>query len=661
MAREFDIQLDTIDGFGDGGDFGQGEGSFTGSGGASNVQGNVLETAAPTPVVNPVDVSGGLTPQQVDQLATQFETEEGGTLAVAFGEHLIAGTMVAHDYDGVTPENQFFIGLGEGWGGLGGRGEWESVVKAYWSGEELTNRYSFTTWVEDTTPAGAVLFPDLDGWNWISKDPAPFFGKYCHQSPLITGAHSHFFQDATETLSVGTGDVLFCWVYLDPTNPPQEVMLQFRTGTSFEHRAYWGANLINAGTNGTDSRRQISASIPATGQWVRLDVLASQVGLEGTTLNGMSFTAFDGRITWDQAGRWTANSSAGFRFLPGYLSPNQDDVQQGGSATNPQGTNISGTAGIFVKLTAAQSAEDRPDKFRARVRCRRVFNYAPTGEPDAYDYNISPGRVAADRILAFFQRIHRKDLALAQEKFRARVDWQSWRVWSDFCQELIPWQKNSTTTEFIFRFACHIAFVADLTLADALDQICATSATWWQDDGEQLIFLPPIDRDPVHHFDESNITGPPRISVIDLRERPNFFIAKYREFDDEFLGEVTSSVKREASIARVGEIKSQRAFTTMPQSQAQRLLARQARLEHDNPVFATLTGDATSIHVLPGDFVTVSHPVPNWVHQVCLVVDITVRSSEDSPDEVEFTLQRIDGELYSDTDHTPIQEALTLP
>jgi hypothetical protein len=43
------------------------------------------------------------------------------------------------------------------------------------------------------------------------------------------------------------GDKLVCWVYLDPKNPPREILLQFETaaaGWDWEHRAYWGENLL---------------------------------------------------------------------------------------------------------------------------------------------------------------------------------------------------------------------------------------------------------------------------------------------------------------------------------------------------------------------------------------------------------------------------------
>jgi hypothetical protein len=79
-----------------------------------------------------------------------------------------------------------------------------------------------------------------------------------------------------------------------------------------------------------------------------------------------------------------------------------------------------------------------------------------------------------------------------------------------------------------------------------------------------------------------------------------------------------------------------------------------------NDVIVTLAGAAPSLDVLPGDFVTVSHPVMGLDHQLRLVTAIAVRSGEESADEVDFTLQQISGPLYDDAAHRPRQEALIL-
>ena len=163
-----------------------------------------------------------------------------------------------------------------------------------------------TVWVEDALPAGRWRRATVDPWNWISSNPAPYSGALAHQSALAGGEHQHYFYNATATLSVAVGESLFAYVYLDPANPPSEVMLQWNDG-SWEHRAYWGANLIPWGNDGTVARHAMGA-LPAVGQWVRLEVAASVVGLEGRVLNGMAFTLYDGRATWDYAGKSSAGT-----------------------------------------------------------------------------------------------------------------------------------------------------------------------------------------------------------------------------------------------------------------------------------------------------------------------------------------------------------------
>jgi hypothetical protein len=79
-------------------------------------------------------------------------------------------------------------------------------------------------------------------------------------------------------------------------------MLSWNDGSSWEHRAYWGANLITYGRSGSAGRYPAGA-LPPAGRWVQLRLPASAVGLEGASLGGMSFSLVDGRATWGAAGR----------------------------------------------------------------------------------------------------------------------------------------------------------------------------------------------------------------------------------------------------------------------------------------------------------------------------------------------------------------------
>jgi hypothetical protein len=177
------------------------------------------------------------------------------------------------------------------------------------SGSVTASTLVETVWVDDSTPAGATAVGQSGGgWNWVSGNPAPFSGSLAHQTGLAAGAHQDYFTGATQALNVHASDTLFTYVYLDPANPPQEIMLQWNDGSSWEHRAYWGADQITWGTDGTASRCYMGA-LPATGQWVRLEVPASAVGLGGKTVSGMAFTLYGGSATWDKTGKVTDPST----------------------------------------------------------------------------------------------------------------------------------------------------------------------------------------------------------------------------------------------------------------------------------------------------------------------------------------------------------------
>src|SRR5690606_7040060 len=128
-----------------------------------------------------------------------------------------------------------------------------------------------------------------------------------------------FFTGASP-LGISEGDRLFAYVYLDPDNPPQEIMLQWNDG-SWEHRAFWGGDHITWGQPNTPSRRAIGA-LPEPGKWVRLEIEAAHVGLgPGAALNGWAFTQFDGTVYWDKAGIVSqADAQPAYDSLAAWLS-----------------------------------------------------------------------------------------------------------------------------------------------------------------------------------------------------------------------------------------------------------------------------------------------------------------------------------------------------
>jgi hypothetical protein len=136
--------------------------------------------------------------------------------------------------------------------------------------------------------------------------PPPVGGG--HVSALRAGAHRHFFDGATQTFAASAAESLTAWVCLDPDQPPRTVMLEWRDASGWEHRAYWGDDLLPEGRPASGAHPFRVAPhyhvgpLPEAGRWVRLEVASSLVGLAGRALNGMSFALFDGRAAFGASG-----------------------------------------------------------------------------------------------------------------------------------------------------------------------------------------------------------------------------------------------------------------------------------------------------------------------------------------------------------------------
>ncbi len=154
------------------------------------------------------------------------------------------------------------------------------------------------TWIDDAIPGGGT---EEGTWKFINADEGEVRSGATARLQTSDALVQHFFKEVSVPLRVDAADVLFAYVYLDSDNPPQEIMLQLHAG-EWEHRAYWGENQIDWGSDDTSSR-QCLGPLPETGKWIRLEVPAATVGFDnGASVDGMAFTQYGGRAYWDDAG-----------------------------------------------------------------------------------------------------------------------------------------------------------------------------------------------------------------------------------------------------------------------------------------------------------------------------------------------------------------------
>ena len=182
--------------------------------------------------------------------------------------------------------------------------------------DQSTRTVEKYTWLDDELPVGAK--PELK-WEFITSDTGPVYsGETSRVASADDRMVQHLFKGAAP-LRVQSGDRFFAMVYLDPADPPSEIMLQFNDGT-WEHRVFWGQDKISWGTSG-ESSRFLGGELPATGLWVELEIPVDEVGFANLSLiNGIAFTQWGGTAYWDAAGVYTSLEQTGeFTSLSGWL------------------------------------------------------------------------------------------------------------------------------------------------------------------------------------------------------------------------------------------------------------------------------------------------------------------------------------------------------
>jgi mono/diheme cytochrome c family protein len=158
-------------------------------------------------------------------------------------------------------------------------------------------------WIDDAAPPGKLEVggPTNVAWDFVGKDKHPVHSGSKSLRLTANGLQQCVLTEAKAPLQIGSGDTLFAYVYLDPKNPPKEIMLQWHS-TGWLHRAYWGENAIPWGRDSSTERHKVGA-LPKAGEWVRLEVAADKVGLSaGAVVTGWAFTQQGGTAYWDKAG-----------------------------------------------------------------------------------------------------------------------------------------------------------------------------------------------------------------------------------------------------------------------------------------------------------------------------------------------------------------------
>lgn len=149
---------------------------------------------------------------------------------------------------------------------------------------EVTERHVLTR----EPPAEARL---TGTWEWTQEHART--GERAHVQVSEGAPVQHYVLGLDEAPAT----YLRVWVRTDPDNPPGELMLQVHA-RGWEHRAFWGEDVIPFGKAGTSSRLRVG-DVPRAGEWVQLEVRADAIGLGARDrVEGFSFDQAGGRVWW---------------------------------------------------------------------------------------------------------------------------------------------------------------------------------------------------------------------------------------------------------------------------------------------------------------------------------------------------------------------------
>ena len=235
-----------------------------------------------------------------DQTADADRPDEEPTRAFGSEEHRAQLARIESEISDLESQIERIVDQGVAMARLG-----PGLVRSDWPATDPLDNPTAWYWIDDDTPPGVTLMADARAspWRWIDSD----------EHPAATGSRSlvrsgpeftqQFFDTAPIPVTLHEGDRLIATAWLDEADPPREIMLQIHTTDgSWEHRAYWGDNLIGFGADNTGARRPMGA-LPVRGQWVWIELELDAVNLKpGDQIDGWALSQHGGTVRWDAIG-----------------------------------------------------------------------------------------------------------------------------------------------------------------------------------------------------------------------------------------------------------------------------------------------------------------------------------------------------------------------
>jgi hypothetical protein len=237
-----------------------------------------------------------------------------------------------------------------------------------------------TVWIDDTLPSGASLQNNSGtSIHWDSSQSAG------GSQSLASGYHGNrnynfFINGLSEPMAIGENVVFY--VLLNECAPPEELMIRWYNTASGYTLTYWGTPGRLGGEGGGIDMGSLPA---ANGQWTRIEIPASLLGMEQSTVTRLDINYAGGQMWFDRFGK------SGTACIP--VLATQPEAPAGDTVwiddTLPSGASLQNNSGTSIHWDSSQSASGS-QSLASGYHGNRNYNFFINGlsEPMAIGENV---------------------------------------------------------------------------------------------------------------------------------------------------------------------------------------------------------------------------------------------------------------------------------
>lgn len=130
--------------------------------------------------------------------------------------------------------------------------------------------------------------------DWTMLDGSPFEGTNIRATLSPGKRVGHIVTLTPETFSLNDTENLVQYIFIDPDNPPQDLVIKIVIGQYTRHWIYWGESLMDQ-----FSRDRIRlGDMPPSGAWVRLRIPGKSFQANGKFINKIRYEHYGGQVLW---------------------------------------------------------------------------------------------------------------------------------------------------------------------------------------------------------------------------------------------------------------------------------------------------------------------------------------------------------------------------